>query len=90
MKDLDMSIQDRHVLFVEDVIDTGLTLSYLLKEHPSRQPASLEVFCVFNKSKRRLIDLPIKYKGFDLPSSLWWVTGCISRKNTATCPLWGC
>ncbi len=67
VKDLDMSIQDRHVLFVEDVIDTGLTLSYLLKNIRSRQPASLEVCCLFNKSKRRLIDLPIKYKGFDLP-----------------------
>lgn len=67
LKDLDTSIQDRHVLFIEDVIDTGLTLSYLLKNMRARQPASLEVCCLFNKTRRRLIDLPIKYKGFDLP-----------------------
>lgn len=66
-KDLGEPINGRHVLFVEDVIDTGLTLNYLLRNLRARQPASLEVCALFDKSRRRLIDIPIKYKGFDLP-----------------------
>lgn len=67
VKDLETSISGRHVLFVEDVIDTGLTLHYLLQNLRARQPASLEVCVLFNKSSSRLLDIPIKYKGFDLP-----------------------
>lgn len=67
VKDLDRPITGRHVLFVEDVVDTGLTLNYLLRNMRARGPASLEVCALFDKSRRRLIDLPIKYKGFDLP-----------------------
>ena len=70
MKDLEVPITGRHVLFVEDVIDTGLTLSYLLRSLRARQPASLEVCVLFNKPKRRLIDIPLKYKGFNLPDRL--------------------
>jgi hypoxanthine phosphoribosyltransferase len=66
-KDLELPLQDRHVLFVEDVIDTGLTLNYLLQNLKARQPASLEVCVLFDKSANRLIDIPLKYKGFDLP-----------------------
>lgn len=67
VKDLELSITGRHVLFVEDVIDTGLTLNYLLSNLRTREPASLEVCAFFNKTKHRLIDIPLKYKGFDLP-----------------------
>ena len=67
MKDLDTSISGRHVLFIEDVIDTGLTLNYLLQNLRARQPASLEVCVLFDKSSNRLLQIPIKYKGFDLP-----------------------
>ncbi len=67
MKDLDASITGRHVLFIEDVVDTGLTLSYLLRNMRAREPASLEVCTLFDKNRRRLIDIPLKYKGFDLP-----------------------
>jgi len=67
VKDLDIPIEGRHILFVEDVIDTGLTLNYLLRYLKERMPASLEVCTLFNKSTNRLIELPIKYKGFDLP-----------------------
>jgi hypoxanthine phosphoribosyltransferase len=67
MKDLDWPITGRHVIFVEDVIDTGLTLNYLISSLQTRQPASLEVCTLFNKTTHRLIDTPIKYKGFDLP-----------------------
>lgn len=67
VKDLDIPIEGRHVLFIEDVIDTGLTLNYLLRNLRERNPASLKVCTLFNKPTRRLIDLPIEYKGFDLP-----------------------
>ncbi len=67
IKDLELPIDGRHVLFVEDVIDTGLTLSYLLRSLRERNPASLEVCVLFNKPAHRLIDFPLKYKGFDLP-----------------------
>jgi hypoxanthine phosphoribosyltransferase len=67
MKDLEASISNRHVLFIEDVIDTGLTLNYLLQNLRARRPASLEVCVLFDKSSSRLLDIPIKYKGFDLP-----------------------
>ena len=67
VKDLDANLAGRHVLFVEDVIDTGLTLNYLLQTLQARHPASLEVCILFDKPARRLIDIPLKYKGFDLP-----------------------
>ncbi len=67
IKDLDVPIMDRHVIFIEDVVDTGLTLNYLLRSLKTRGPASLEVCTLFSKPTRRLIDIPIKYKGFDLP-----------------------
>jgi hypoxanthine phosphoribosyltransferase len=67
-KDLEIPLTGRHVLFVEDVIDTGLTLNYLLRSLRAREPASLEVCVLFDKPQRRLIDIPLKYKGFDLPA----------------------
>ncbi|RME64122.1 MAG: hypoxanthine phosphoribosyltransferase [Caldilineae bacterium] len=67
LKDLETPILDRHVIFVEDMVDTGFTLNHLLRDLRARQPASLEVCALFNKPRRRLIDIPIKYKGFDLP-----------------------
>jgi len=73
-KDLGIPISGRHVLFVEDVVDTGLTLNYLLRNLRTRSPASLEVCVLLNKVSHRLIDLPITYKGFDLPDRL--VVGC--------------
>ncbi|MBX6770245.1 MAG: hypoxanthine phosphoribosyltransferase [Chloroflexi bacterium] len=67
IKDLDESIAGRHVLVVEDVIDTGLTLNYILGVLRRRQPASLEVATLLDKPAHRLVDLPIRYIGFTLP-----------------------
>lgn len=67
IKDLETPIEGRHVLFVEDVIDTGLTLHYLLRTLRARSPASLEVCVLFDKPHHRLIDIPLRYKGFELP-----------------------
>lgn len=73
VKDLELSITGRHVLFVEDIIDTGLTINYLLRTLKARQPASLEVCVLFDKEKRRLIDLPLRYMGFKIPD--YYVVG---------------
>lgn len=67
VKDLEISLTGRHVLFIEDMIDTGLTLHYLLGLLQARRPATLEVCVLFDKTRRRLIDIPIKYRGFELP-----------------------
>jgi len=66
-KDLEIAVSGRHMLFVEDVIDTGLTLNYILNNLRTRQPASLEVCVLFDKPTKRLVNIPLKYKGFDLP-----------------------
>jgi len=66
-KDLSLPIAERHVLFVEDVIDTGLTLNYLLRNLKARRPATLKVCTLFNKSRKRLIEIPSAYVGFELP-----------------------
>jgi hypoxanthine phosphoribosyltransferase len=66
-KDLDESIVDRHVLIVEDVVDTGLTLGYIHRNLQRRRPASLKVCIFLDRPHRRLVDLPIDYVGFELP-----------------------
>ncbi|MDP9021485.1 MAG: hypoxanthine phosphoribosyltransferase [Actinomycetota bacterium] len=67
LKDLDIDIEGRHVLLVEDIVDSGLTLNYLLRNLRSRQPASLEVLALLTKPGQRRIDLPIRYRGFEVP-----------------------
>jgi hypoxanthine phosphoribosyltransferase len=66
-KDLDQSITGQHVLFIEDVIDTGLSLNYLLRTLRTRQPASLDVCVLFDRPYRRLVKVPLTYQGFELP-----------------------
>jgi len=65
-KDLETSIQDRHVLFVEDVVDTGMSLRYILRSLQTREPASLRVCALFSKPHSRLFDLDVAYTGFEL------------------------
>ncbi len=67
LKDLDTSIEDRNVLIVEDIIDTGRTLSYLLRILRARQPRSLEICALLDKRSRREVDVPVKYVGFVIP-----------------------
>ena len=67
VKDLDEDIGGRDVIVVEDIVDTGLTLSYLLGVLESRDPASLEICTLLDKSVRRITPLPIRYVGFDCP-----------------------
>jgi hypoxanthine phosphoribosyltransferase len=68
LKDLDASIEGREVLIVEDIVDSGLTLSYLLRTLQARNPGSLEVCALLTKPERRKVDLPIRYVGFEIPN----------------------
>lgn len=67
MKDLDRDIGGRDVIVVEDIVDTGLTLTYLLSALRSREPASVEVCALLDKSVRRITPIDIRYRGFDCP-----------------------
>ena len=68
LKDLDRDIQGRDVLVVEDIIDSGLTLSWLLRNLRSRHPASVEVLALLRKPEEAQVQVPVKYMGFDIPS----------------------
>lgn len=67
LKDLDLEIAGRDVLIVEDIIDSGLTLNYLLKNLSSRKPASLEICALLTKPTRRRAEIPCRYVGFEIP-----------------------
>ena len=68
LKDLDINIDGRDVLVVEDIIDSGLTLSYLMRNLEARDPASLEVCALLTKPERRELNVPVRYVGFEIPN----------------------
>ena len=68
LKDLDINIEGRHVLVVEDIIDSGLTLSYLIRNLESRNPETLEICALLTKPERREIDVHVRYTGFEIPN----------------------
>ena len=68
LKDLDINIEGRDVLVVEDIIDSGLTLSYLMRNLEAREPASLEICALLTKPARREIDVTVRYVGFEIPN----------------------
>lgn len=72
-KDLDENLEGKHVIVVEDIIDTGLTLNYLLGVLSSRKPASLDVAVLLDRDHRRIADIPIAYRGFHMPDV--WAVG---------------
>lgn len=67
LKDLDAEIEGQHVLVVEDIVDSGLTLQYLLRNLRSRGPASVEVLSLLTKPSRHEVDVPYRYVGFEVP-----------------------
>lgn len=67
LKDLDYSIEGKHVLIIEDIVDSGLTLSYLLQNIVNRKPASVKLCTLLNKPERRKVDVTIDYNGFNVP-----------------------
>lgn len=68
LKDLDHSIEGKHVLLVEDIVDSGITLTYLLKYLKARKAESIEIVSLLNKPERRTTDLEVKYIGFEVPN----------------------
>jgi len=66
LKDLDFEIENKHVLIIEDIIDTGCTLKYLISNLKSRKPADVSVCCLLDKPERRQTELDIKYTGFKI------------------------
>ena len=68
LKDLDINVAGREVLVVEDIIDSGLTLSYLMRNLRARKPASLEICALLTKPERREIDVSVRYIGFEIPN----------------------
>ncbi len=68
LKDLDINIEGRHVLVVEDIIDSGLTLSYLVRTLQARRPATLEICALMTKPERREMDVDVRYVGFEIPN----------------------
>lgn len=67
LKDLDQNIQGRHILVVEDIVDTGLTLNYLLDILKAREPASVRICALLDKPSRREVEVPVDYNGFAIP-----------------------
>lgn len=73
VRDLDIDVRGQHVLLIEDIANTGLTLDFVQRELLAREPASLETCLLFDKRARRLVDVPVRYTGFDIPNA--WVVG---------------
>jgi hypoxanthine phosphoribosyltransferase len=67
LKDLDEPVTGKHILIVEDIIDTGLTLGYLIRHLDARNPESIKICTLLDRSIRRIVPLPVTYKGFDIP-----------------------
>ncbi|WP_139905930.1 hypoxanthine phosphoribosyltransferase [Clostridium thermarum] len=67
LKDLDYPIEGKDILIVEDIIDSGITLKYLLEYLKARKPSSIEVACLLNKPERRRVEIEVKYQGFEVP-----------------------
>jgi hypoxanthine phosphoribosyltransferase len=90
IKDLDEDLSGRHVLLVEDIIDTGLTMSYLLRALRARDPADLAICTFLDKTTRRIVeDLPIRYRGFEAPDAFLVGYGLDFREQYRNLPYVG-
>jgi hypoxanthine phosphoribosyltransferase len=88
-KDLDLAITGREVLFVEDIVDTGLTLGYLVRNIQAREPAGLAVCTLLDRRVRRLANLPIRYTGFEVPDRFLVGYGLDHREQYRNLPYLG-
>lgn len=88
-KDLDASIERRDVLLIEDVVDTGLTLAYVLRTLRTRRPASLAVGTLLDKRARRLVDADLRYVGFEAPDAFYVGYGLDFRQRYRNLPYIG-
>ena len=85
LKDLDSGLEGRHIIIVEDIVDTGLTLSYLQDILRARAPKTLQTACLLSKPSRRKVDVQVEYIGFTIEDSSSSATGSTTRRSTATC-----
>lgn len=69
IKDLDISAEGRHVVIVEDIVDTGITMKHLIELLSARRPASLNICALLDKKERRLVEIPLTYVGFEIPNA---------------------
>jgi len=88
-KDLDLPITGRDVLFIEDIVDTGLTLGYLVRNLQAREPASLAICTLLDRRVRRLANLPIRYIGFEVPDRFLVGYGLDNREQYRNLPYLG-
>jgi hypoxanthine phosphoribosyltransferase len=88
-KDLDLAISGREILFVEDIVDTGLTLGYLVRTLQAREPAGLAVCTLLDRRVRRLANLPIRYTGFEVPDRFLVGYGLDHREQYRNLPYLG-
>lgn len=88
-KDLDLAIAGREVLFIEDIVDTGLTLAYLVRTLEAREPAGLAVCTLLDRRVRRLANLPIRYTGFEVPDRFLVGYGLDNREQHRNLPYLG-
>ena len=81
LKDLDENIQNQHVILIEDIIDTGLTLNYILRTLKERKPTDVRVCALLDKKVRRIVDIPIDYIGFEIPDEFVVGYGMYYKQN---------
>ena len=86
IKDLDGDLSGKDVLIVEDILDTGITLSNLVPMLKMRNPNSVKICTILDKPSRRKADIAPDYEGFRCRTSSWWVTASTTTRSTATCP----
>ena len=90
LKDLDLELSGYDILMVEDILDSGKTLSYLTELLQSRGPKSIRVCTLFDKPERREVEVEAAYVALKSPTPSLWGMGWILTKNTATCLSWVC
>ena len=88
-KDIDLNLADRHVIMVEDIVDTGLTLSYILNHLKAKNPASITVCTLLDKRARRIVDMPLDYVGFEIPDEFVVGYGLDYREEYRNLPFIG-
>ena len=87
-KDLDESIEGEDVLLVEDIVDTGFTLRYLLQTLAGRAPNSLSVCTFLDRNSRRIVQVPVRYPASKSPTASWWASGWTTTSSIGTWAMW--
>jgi hypoxanthine phosphoribosyltransferase len=86
LKDLDQPVKDKNILIVEDMIDSGLTLHYIMRSLGLRRPRSLEICTLFDRPHQRLVDIPVRYRGFEVPDDFFVGYGFDYRQSFRNLP----